>query len=84
MATITIIFKQHNFSRYRLTCLLQKWSGVDEIMSRTTRYEQLLITCTGSAASRQRLQRILLMEPERLFDAVQTDTIPKEARDDFL
>ncbi|VDO07629.1 unnamed protein product [Brugia timori] len=53
-------------------------------MSRATRYEQLLITCTGSILARQRLHRILLMEPERLFDAVLTDTMPKEARDDFL
>uniref|UniRef100_A0A0R3RPA9 RNA-directed RNA polymerase n=1 Tax=Elaeophora elaphi TaxID=1147741 RepID=A0A0R3RPA9_9BILA len=73
-----------DISLQRINTALKKWSGVDEIMSRTTKHEQLLITCTGSAVNRQRLHRILLMEPERLFDAVQTDIKPKEARDDYL
>nr|CRZ22694.1 BMA-RRF-3, isoform a [Brugia malayi] len=73
-----------DLSLQRINAALKKWSGVYEIMSRATRYEQLLITCTGSILARQRLHRILLMEPERLFDAVLTDTMPKEARDDFL
>lgn len=80
MTATIITFKGHN----NFSSLLQKWSGVNEIMSRATKHEQLLITCTGSALARQRLHRILLMEPERLFHAVQTDVMPKEARDDFL
>ncbi|EJW84764.1 RNA-dependent RNA polymerase, partial [Wuchereria bancrofti] len=73
-----------DLSLQRINAALKKWSGVYEIMSRATKHEQLLITCTGSILARQRLHRILLMEPERLFDAVLTDTMPKEARDDFL
>ncbi|CAG9535546.1 unnamed protein product [Cercopithifilaria johnstoni] len=73
-----------DISLQRINTALKKWSGVDEIMSRMTNHEQLLVTCTGSAVARQRLHRILLMELERLFDAVQTDITPKEARDDFL
>ncbi|KAM3728655.1 RNA-dependent RNA polymerase [Dirofilaria immitis] len=73
-----------DLSLQRINAALKKWSGVDEIMSRTTDHDQLLITCTGSVLARQRLHQILLMEPERLFDAVQTDIMPKEARDDFM
>ncbi|EFO21905.2 RNA dependent RNA polymerase [Loa loa] len=76
--------RHKDLSLQRINTALKKWSGVYEIMSRATKHEQLLITCAGSALARQRLHRILLMEPERLFDAVQTDTMPKEARDDFL
>uniref|UniRef100_A0A915PTN4 RNA-directed RNA polymerase n=1 Tax=Setaria digitata TaxID=48799 RepID=A0A915PTN4_9BILA len=73
-----------DLSLQRINAALKKWSGVDEIMSRATKHEQLLISCAGNVLARQRLHRILLMEPERLFDAVQTDVMPKEARDDFL
>ncbi|VDM96403.1 unnamed protein product [Thelazia callipaeda] len=61
-----------------------KWSGVHQIMSRVTKREQFLVSCTGSAVARQRLHRILLMEPELLLEAIQTNTIPREARDEYL
>lgn len=53
-------------------------------MIRATRREQLLVSCAGTVAARQRLHRILLLERERLSDAIRNDLMPKEARDESV
>ncbi|VDN24806.1 unnamed protein product [Gongylonema pulchrum] len=65
-------------SLHRISTVLKKWSNVDEIMIRGTKPEQLLISCAGSIAARQRLHRILLMDRKQLFDAIRNDTMPQQ------
>uniref|UniRef100_A0A915BR60 RNA-directed RNA polymerase n=1 Tax=Parascaris univalens TaxID=6257 RepID=A0A915BR60_PARUN len=68
----------------RIIAALKKWSGVKEIMCRTVRRDQLMISCAGSITARQCLQRLLLIEQSRLIDFICSDTIPAEARSESL
>ncbi|VDK50544.1 unnamed protein product [Anisakis simplex] len=68
----------------RIISALKKWSGVKEIMCRMIRRDQLMVSSAGSIASRQCLQRLLLIDQNRLIDYVCSDKVPIEARNEYL
>lgn len=86
------VFNSKNYgvvplSRFRVIECLKTWSGVDEIIPRENtgrRTDLIYVTSVGSAVAKQRLARLLLLNPETLRNAILNDTIPLEVRDDSL
>ncbi|XGW33745.1 hypothetical protein V3C99_017860 [Haemonchus contortus] len=68
--------------------LLREWTGVSQILIRNMyqnrRNDVILITSVGTATSRQRLARLLLLPIDQLRRAVRDETVPCFVRDEAL
>ncbi|KAK0409122.1 hypothetical protein QR680_004350 [Steinernema hermaphroditum] len=59
--------------------IIQSWCGVDDLMVRSlNRRDLLIVSCAGSAESRQMLRKLLLLPPDVLRHAILTDTVPQD------